>query len=119
MLPAAQRRGRAVLTLVHTWFQPSWIVPASLERRERPDAARAGKRRGAAAVFGFLLDGWTTWPPRSRRRGSRIALLAAMASLALLLTAVGIFALVPANIVAQRTRDPGSGLASARRSERR
>ena len=39
-----------------------------------------------------------------------VALLAAMASLALLLTAVGIFALV-ANIVAQRTREIGIRMA--------
>lgn len=52
------------------------------------------------------------------RQRIAVALLAAMSSLALLLSAVGIFALV-ANIVAQRTREIGIRMPWARRFDRR
>ena len=110
-LPAAQIVDAQYLSLVHTWFQPSWIV-----RTAHPvDGVSGRMQRALESVepqlpfsgFYSMNDHMAATLATQR---IAVALLAAMASLALLLTAVGIFALV-ANIVAQRTREIGIRMA--------
>lgn len=109
-IPAAQADPR-MLALVHVWFQPSWIV-----RTGGPITGLTGQMQGALAnadpglpFLGFYamkdLEAKTLTTQRVE-----VALLGTMAGLALLLSAVGIFALV-ANIVAQRTREIGIRIA--------
>jgi ABC-type lipoprotein release transport system permease subunit len=76
---------------------------------ESPNAERLGKRRPQPAFF-WLYDMKEPMAATLATQRIEVALLAAMASLALLLSAVGIFALV-AKMVAQRTREIGIGMA--------
>jgi predicted permease len=109
-IPAAQVDAK-LLSLVHVWFQPSWIVRT------------AGPVDGLTAQMQHALASADPNLPFSGFYGMRdllaktlatqrveVALLSAMAGLALLLSAVGIFALV-ANIVAQKTREIGIRIA--------
>ena len=95
------------LSLLHVWFQPSWIV-----RTAGPvEGLTAQMQRALASVdpnlpfSGFYRMNDLLAKTLARQR-VEVALLSAMAVLALLLSAVGIFALV-ANIVAQKTREIG------------
>jgi putative ABC transport system permease protein len=110
-LPAAQIVDAKFLSLVHGFFQPSWIVRAAgpLEgltvRMQRalasadPDLPFSGFYRMNDLMAATLAT-----------QRVQVALLTAMSSLALLLSAVGIFALV-ANMVTQRTREIGIRIA--------
>ena len=109
-VPASQMDPR-MLSIVHVWFQPSWIV-----RTDRPvEGLTAQMQRALASVdpnlpfsgFYGMRDLLTKTLATQR---VEVALLSAMAGLALLLSAVGIFALV-ANIVAQKTREIGIRIA--------
>ena len=109
-LPAAQVVDARLLSLVHGFFQPSWIVRAA-----SPIGVPAQMQRALASadpqlpVSGFYyVKDLMAATLATQRIG--VALLAAMSSLALLLSAVGISALV-ANIVAQRTREIGIRMA--------
>jgi len=102
-LPAAQVAA-SKLAVLHAWFQPSWIVRAA-----RVDGLNSEMQKALAAAdpnlpfsgFYSMNDLRATTLAMQR---IEVALLAAMASLALLLSGVGIFALV-ANTVAQRRRE--------------
>jgi ABC-type antimicrobial peptide transport system permease subunit len=109
-IPATQVDPK-LLAVVHAWFQPSWII-----RTAGPvEGLTAQMQRGLTNVdpslpfSGFYsmagLQAKTLSPQRIE-----VALLSAMAGLALLLSAVGIFALV-ANMVTQRTREIGIRIA--------
>ncbi len=110
-LPAAQLENGRFLSVVHVWFQPSWIV-----RTTGPVEGLTGRMQRALAsadpnlpFSGFYsIEDLMNATLATQR--IEVALLAAMALLALLLSAVGIFALV-ANIVAQRTREIGIRIA--------
>ena len=110
-VPAAQMVNSQLLALVHIWFQPSWIV-----RTARPmDGLTAHMQRAMASAdpglpfsgFYSMSDLLATTLADQR---IQVALLSAMAGLALLLSMVGIFALV-ANLVTQRTREIGIRIA--------
>jgi predicted permease len=109
-IPAAQA-GPRFLAVIHVWFQPSWIV-----RNTRPIEGLTGQMQRALTSVdpGLPFSGFYSMTDHLAQalatQRVEVALLGAMAGLALLLSAVGIFALV-ANIVAQRTREIGIRLA--------
>ena len=108
--PATQVDAR-LLSLVHTWFQPNWIVRASAPM----EGFTAQMQRAMASAdpnlpfSGFYSMGDLQAQTLTMQR-VEVALLGVMAGLALLLSSVGIFALV-ANIVAQKTREIGIRMA--------
>ncbi len=109
-IPATQTDSKSLL-LLHTWFSPSWTV-----RADGPaEGTVAGMQRALAAVdpqlpfAGFHSMEDVQYRALSRER-LQAALLAALAALALVLAAVGIYGLI-ANSVAERTRELGIRLA--------
>ena len=109
-IPAAQMDARS-LPLVHIWFQPSWIV-----RTNGPVAGLTAQiQRAMASVDpGLPFSGFYSMRDLLAKtlatQRVEVALLGAMASLALLLSAIGIFSLI-ANIVAHKTREIGIRIA--------
>ncbi len=108
--PAAQLSD-ATFTLIHTWFQPSWIV-----RSDLPAAATvAGLRKAVAEVdpglpfTAFRRLGDVEAAALAEQR-FLMALVAALGAVAALLAALGIQGLV-ANAVVERTRELGIRLA--------
>jgi hypothetical protein len=109
-IPAAQTNA-AYLKMVHTWFSPSWFVRL---RAPRPEIA-AEMQRAVEVVDPLLpfakfrtLDDVRSEAVATQR--SQTVLLGALAVLALMLAAVGLYGLV-ANAVAERTRELGIRLA--------
>ena len=109
-IPAAQMLV-SQLTMYHVWFQPSWIV-----RTAAPvEGLTAQMQRALAGVdpdlpFNGFYSMRDILAKTLATQRVEVALLSAMAALALLLSAVGIFALI-ANIVAQKTREIGIRIA--------
>ncbi len=109
-IPASQL-GPQTLAMVHVWFQPSWIV-----RTAAPvEGLTEQMQRALASVdAGLPFSGFYSMHDLMAKTLStqriEVALLGTMAGLALLLSTVGIFALV-ANMVAQRTREIGIRIA--------
>jgi ABC-type antimicrobial peptide transport system permease subunit len=109
-IPAAQSED-GFLKMIHTWFTPNWIVRGSLDsgalRRAIEDATRAADPLLPMAAFRTIDE----------IKGGALAferfiavLVSAVALLAAILTALGIYGLI-ANLVASRTRELGIRLA--------
>ncbi len=109
-IPAAQVDPR-FLALLHIWFQPSWIV-----RTVGPvEGLTAQMQRALASVDANLpFSGFYRMSDLMAKtlamQRIEVSLLSSMAALALLLSTIGIFALV-ANLVAQKTREIGIRMA--------
>lgn len=109
-IPSAQVEA-PLLAVVHAWFQPSWIV-----RTAAPVTGLTEQMQHALAEVdpGLPFSGFYSMREVLAQtlalQRLEVALLVALAGLALLLSAVGIFALV-ASIVAQKTREIGIRLA--------
>jgi predicted permease len=109
-IPASQVQA-SLRAMVHAWFQPSWIV-----RTARPVEGLTAQMQHALASVDPNLPFSGFYSMRDLQTKTlatqrvEVALLSAMAALALLLSTVGIFALV-ANIVAQKTREIGIRMA--------
>lgn len=110
-VPAAQMTQPAALAMIHTWFQPNWIVrTAGPVQGLTEDLQRALAGVAPGLPFsGFHTMGDLQAEALATQR-IEVALLSAMAGLALLLSAVGIFSLV-ASLVAQKTREIGIRIA--------
>jgi predicted permease len=110
-LPAAQLTQPGTLALIHIWFQPGWVV-----RTARPvEGLTARMQRALSSVDpGLPFSGFYSMSDLQAQtlatQRIQVALLGTMAALALLLSAVGIFAMV-ANSVALHTREIGIRLA--------
>jgi hypothetical protein len=109
-IPATQADARFI-SVVHVWFQPSWIVRTSGSIEGLP----AQMQRALSSVDpGLPFSGFYSMKDYQAKaiatQRVEVALLSAMAGLALLLSALGIFALI-ANIVVQRSREIGIRIA--------
>jgi predicted permease len=109
-MPATQVDDKFV-QLVHTWFSPSWIVRSTALAQ----GVIAGMQRALESVdpqlpfAGFHSMEEVRYRSLAQERFQAV-LLGALAGLALLLAAVGIYGLI-ANSVAERTRELGIRLA--------
>jgi len=109
-IPASQTPGE-FMTLIHTWFSPSWIVrasgpPASIIRGIQGIATQVDPLLPIAAFHN--IEDIRAASLRSER--FEATLLAALAGLALLLAVVGIYGLM-AQSVAERRRELGIRIA--------
>jgi predicted permease len=100
-----------LLTIVHMWAQPSWIV-----RTRGPIAGLTGQMQQALAAVdpGLPFSGFYSMQDllnkQLQMQRIEVALLGSLAAVALLLSTVGIYALV-SNLVVQRTREIGIRIA--------
>jgi predicted permease len=107
----ASQTPQSLINIAHIWFQPSWIV-----RTNGPIQGLNGAMQRALAdadptlPFSGFRSMQQILAGQLQQQRIEVVLLAALASLALLLSAVGIYALV-SNLVVERTREIGIRIA--------
>jgi predicted permease len=108
---AATQTDQGLVNMAHVWFQPSWIV----RTRQLLDGTEQAMQQALARVDSQLpFSGFHSMQQILAevlvRQRVEVALVAALAGLALLLSAVGVFGLV-SNLVVQRRREFGIRIA--------
>ena len=109
-IPATQM-AQGTVNIAHVWFQPSWVV-----RMKKPIEGITGEMQKALAKVdpGLPFSGFYSMSDilaeNLKMQRAEVLLLGVLAGLALLLSAVGIYALI-SNLIAQTTREIGIRLA--------
>jgi ABC-type antimicrobial peptide transport system permease subunit len=109
-IPATQM-AQGTVNIAHVWFQPSWVV-----RMKKPIEGITGEMQKALAKvdpslpFSGFYSMSDILAANLKMQRAEVLLLGILAGLALLLSAVGIYALI-SNLIAQTTREIGIRLA--------